>query len=100
PETNIRYGTAYLHILLNRYFGGVRDLMSREYCVVAAYNMGPNRFLRLYGKSNEEAIENINAMSAEVLYADLTRHLPLRETRYYVAKVRRVKEVFAELNQP
>ena len=27
PETNIRYGTAYLHILLNRYFGGVRDLM-------------------------------------------------------------------------
>ena len=100
PETNIRYGTAYLHILLNRYFGGVRDLMSREYCVVAAYNMGPNRFLRLFGKSNEEAVENINAMSAEDLYEDLTQRLPLRETRFYVAKVRRVKEVFAELGQP
>jgi membrane-bound lytic murein transglycosylase C len=100
PETNIRYGTAYLHILLNRYFGGVRDLMSREYCVVAAYNMGPNRFLRLYGKSSEEAIENINAMSAEDLYENLTNCLPLRETRFYVAKVRRVKEVFAELSRP
>ncbi|MDR2745071.1 MAG: transglycosylase SLT domain-containing protein [Desulfovibrio sp.] len=100
PETNIRYGTAYLHILLNRYFGGVRDLMSREYCVVAAYNMGPNRFLRLFGKSSEEAIENINAMSAEDLYEDLTKRQPLRETRFYVAKVRRMKEVFAELSQP
>ncbi|MDR2054727.1 MAG: transglycosylase SLT domain-containing protein [Desulfovibrio sp.] len=100
PETNIRYGTAYLHILLNRYFSGVRDLMSREYCVVAAYNMGPNRFLRLFGKNSEEAIENINAMSAEELYEDLTERLPLRETRFYVAKVRRVKEIFAELGQP
>ena len=62
--------------------------------------MGPNRFLRLFGKSNEEAVENINAMSAEDLYEDLTQRLPLRETRFYVAKVRRVKEVFAELGQP
>jgi membrane-bound lytic murein transglycosylase C len=99
PETNIRYGTAYLHILLNRYFGDVRDPASREYCVVAAYNMGPNRFLRLFGKSSEEAIENINAVSAEDLYANLTGQLPLRETRFYVAKVRRTKEVFAELGR-
>jgi membrane-bound lytic murein transglycosylase C len=91
PETNIRYGTAYLHILLTRYFSGVRNLVSREYCAVAAYNMGPNRFLRLYGKTDEEAVAKINEMSAEALYVDLTRALPLRETRFYVAKVRRMK---------
>lgn len=57
PEINIRYGTAYLHILLTRYFSGVHDPLAREYCAVAAYNMGPNRFLRLYGATNEEAVD-------------------------------------------
>ncbi len=44
PEINIRYGTAYLHILFNRYFQKVTDPVSREYCAIAAYNLGPNRF--------------------------------------------------------
>ena len=35
PETNIRYGTTYLHILLTRYFAGVHDPRAREYCAVA-----------------------------------------------------------------
>lgn len=97
PEVNIRYGTAYLHILLTRYFSGVRDPLAREYCVVAAYNMGPNRFLRIYGKTGEEAVERINAMTVEELYEDLTVRLPVRETRFYVAKVRRMKDQYAEL---
>lgn len=97
PEINIRYGTAYLHILLTRYFSGVRDPLAREYCAVAAYNMGPNRFLRLYGASNEEAVARINAMSPQALYEDLTLRLPVRETRFYVAKVQRMKGQFAEL---
>jgi membrane-bound lytic murein transglycosylase C len=100
PEINIRYGTAYLHILLSRYFGEVQNPDSREYCVIAAYNMGPNRFLRLFGKTPEEATENINAMGADELYTELTQRLPLRETRYYVAKVRRMKGTFAELRRP
>ncbi len=97
PEVNIRYGTTYLHILLTRYFAGVYDPRAREYCAVAAYNMGPNRFLRLYGKSNEEALEAINAMTAEELYEDLTRRLPVAETRAYVAKVARMKGHYATL---
>ncbi|MDE7241042.1 transglycosylase SLT domain-containing protein [Desulfovibrio sp.] len=95
PEINIRYGTAYLHILLTRYFQNVTDPLSREYCTVAAYNMGPNRFLRLYGATSEEAVARINAMSADELYEDLTRRLPVRETRAYVAKVRRMKHHYA-----
>ena len=97
PEVNIRYGTTYLHILLTRYFAGVEDELAREYCVVAAYNMGPNRFLRLYGATDAAAVARINTMSATELYADLTSRLPARETRFYVAKVRRMKDHYAAL---
>lgn len=97
PEINIRYGTAYLHILLTRYFQNVADPLAREYCAVAAYNMGPNRFLRLYGATCEEAVARINTMTADELYDNLTGCLPVRETRSYVAKVRRMKHHYSAL---
>lgn len=95
PEINIRYGTAYLHILNNRYFSQVRDSQVREACVIASYNLGPNRFLRLYGSNNQQAVQNINSMSPEEFHADLPRRLPVRETRFYVEKVRRMKQHYA-----
>ena len=97
PETNIRYGTTYLHILFTRYFAGVHDPRAREFCTVAAYNMGPNGFLRLYGKNMEEAIDAINAMTVEDFYRDLATRLPARETRFYVARVQRMKAQYASL---
>lgn len=97
PEINIRYGTAYLHILLNRYFANVRNRDAREACAIAAYNMGPNRFLRLYGSTPEQAVEKINNMSEEEFYDDLIKRLPVRETRYYVQKVRRMKNHYSSL---
>ena len=97
PETNIRYGTTYLHILFTRYFSGVHNPLAREYCAVAAYNMGPNRFLRLYGKTMEEAVDNINAMPVDAFYRDLATRLPARETRFYVARVQRMKAQYASL---
>ncbi len=97
PETNIRYGTTYLHILFTRYFAGVNDPRAREYCTVAAYNMGPNGFLRLYGKTMDEAINAINAMSVDDFYRDLATRLPARETRFYVARVQRMKAQYASL---
>ena len=97
PETNIRYGTTYLHILLTRYFAGVHDPRAREYCAVAAYNMGPNRFLRIFGDSPQQAVDAINALTAEQLYEDLTIRLPVAETRAYVAKVARMKGHYAAL---
>ena len=95
PEINIRYGTAYLHILNNRYFADVKDASIREACVIASYNMGPNGFLRLYGPTPGQAIGKINSMSAEEFHADLPRRLPVRETRFYVEKVRRMKQHYA-----
>lgn len=91
PEINIRYGTAYLHILFTRYFSKVSDPRSREYCAVAAYNMGPNGFLKIYGKNQEEAIANINSMSPDELFASFAYRLPQKETRSYVIKVRNAK---------
>lgn len=95
PEINIRYGTAYIHILMTRYFGGVRDALSRELCMLAAYNMGPNRLLRYFGRTQEEAVAAVNALSSEELYRVLTTELPVRETRRYVAKVSHYREVYA-----
>lgn len=95
PEINIRYGTAYLHILMTRYFQDVRDPVAREYCTVAAYNMGPNRFLRFWGATNADAVAHINSLSVTELYRKLTVELPVRETRYYVAKVQHMKTQFA-----
>ena len=40
PENNIQYGTAYLHLLEKRYLNDIRAPLSREYCVIAAYNTG------------------------------------------------------------
>ena len=97
PETNIRYGTTYLHILFTRYFSGVHNPLSREYCIIAAYNMGPNGFLKLYGKSLEEATDKINGMTAEELFRDLATRLPARETRYYLVRVQRMKAQYASL---
>jgi soluble lytic murein transglycosylase len=62
PEINIRYGTFYLHDLLNRYDGN-------EVAALAAYNAGPGNADQWGG-------------------ADLTLDgVPLEETRAYVAEV-------------
>lgn len=98
PEINIRYGTAYLHILESRYFAGVRDRSMREACVIAAYNMGPNGFLKLYGPTPELAVAAINSMGHDEFLADLQRRLPMRETRFYVEKVRKMKEHYSSLH--
>lgn len=95
PEINIRYGTAYLHILNNKYFQNVHDKQVREACVIAAYNMGPNGFLRLYGATPEQAVAKINSMGSDEFHEDLPRRLPMRETRFYVEKVKRMKQHYA-----
>lgn len=95
PETNIRYGAAYLHLLLNRHLAAVRDPLSREYCAVASYNLGPNRFLRVFSEDRDAAIAKLNAMTPEQVFHQLTTTLPFFETRAFVAKVTRTRDEFA-----
>ncbi len=87
PDLNILFGATYLHLLLTRHLGGVEDPLSRKYCALAAYNMGPGRLVRFFGSDRDDAIANINKLSAEEVYIKLTEVLPIAETRAYVSRV-------------
>ena len=95
PVTNIQYGVTYLHLLMQRHMSGVRDPLSREYCAVAAYNIGPNAVLKVFGASREEAFAAINAFTPIELYAALIERLPASETRAFLRKVMLTKSGLA-----
>jgi membrane-bound lytic murein transglycosylase C len=89
PEKNIQIGTAYLHLLYNRYFKGVKDPVSRLYCSIAAYNTGAGNvayaFTRTY--SVNKALPIINRMSASQVYDQMRKKLRYQEARNYIVKV-------------
>lgn len=87
PEDNIHYGAAYLHLLKARHFNKVKNPVSRELCVIAAYNCGPAHLLRTFGPNRAAALEEINSLTPEQLYEQLVSRLPSRETRQYLPKV-------------
>lgn len=97
PAVNIRYGTAYLHLLDRRYLGGIADGASREYCVIAAYNGGPGAVLRTFDRSSGRAVRIINGMAAGEVYDRLVSRLPSGETRRYLGKVLHAKKLFVNL---
>lgn len=87
PESNIEYGTTYLHLLTTRHFGEVKNPISRELCAIAAYNGGPNAVYRVFNRDKNKAVEQINRLSSEELYAKLLNGLSSQETRDYLPKV-------------
>ncbi|WP_171056105.1 lytic transglycosylase domain-containing protein [Paenibacillus sinopodophylli] len=70
PAQNINGGTKYLSLLLKKYNGN-------EHVALAAYNAGPGRVDRTGIKTNEQLIENLEALP--------------EETQRYVAKVLQAK---------
>ncbi len=94
PENNIRYGAAYLHLLMNKYLDGVADPLSREYCAIAAYNTGSGNVLRTFDRDRSRALSAINALPPLGLYQTLREKLPYAETRDYLAKVLDAKKDF------
>lgn len=96
PENNIRYGTAYLHLLLNRHFADIRHPNSRELCAIAAYNGGPTRVLRVFGTDRAQAVDAINGLQPQQVYERLIRYLPAAESRAYVDKVLASLESFSD----
>jgi len=87
PATNIKYGTTYLYLLLTRHLGKVETTLTREYLAIAAYNMGINAMFRTFAPTKDEAIDIINTMTPEEVYAYLQANMPARETRNYLKKV-------------
>ncbi len=94
PENNIQYGTAYLHLLNYKYLDGIQDPVSREYCVIAAYNTGAGNVLRTFDKDRDRAPKKINNLSPLEVFNTLRAKLPYQETRRYLAKVMDAKKSF------
>ena len=87
PENNIELGTAYLHVLTYSQLDDVTDLVSREYCVISAYNTGAGNVFKAFSKDQRTALQQINGMQPAALYDRLRTALPYPETRDYLAKV-------------
>lgn len=100
PETNIRYGTAYLKILFTRYLVGVKHPQSREYCVISAYNTGSGNVLKAFDKNRTTALQQINTKTPEEVYQRLRTALPYQETRNYLKKVTEAKRQFLVYKKP
>ncbi len=100
PDNNIQLGVAYLHLLYYKWFKKIKDPEARIWATIAAYNAGADSVIRSftgrYTKRNypsrfswrRHAMKKINKLSAEGLYQHLRRHLPAKETRDYIKKVR------------
>lgn len=94
PESNIEYGTTYLHLLTTRHFGEVKNPLSRELCIIAAYNGGPGAVYRVFSRNRDKAVQQINKLTPEQLYARLLTGLSSQETREYLPKVLTARNQF------
>jgi len=87
PEHNVELGTAFLNVLMFSQLDDVANQVSREYCVIAAYNTGAGNVLRTFSKNRTTALQQINELPPASLYDKLRTKLPYQETRNYLEKV-------------
>jgi membrane-bound lytic murein transglycosylase C len=93
-ENNIELGTAYLSVLSVSQLDKVTSPVSREYCVIAAYNTGPGNVTKAFAKDRTAAWNAINGMQPPEVYERLRTKLPYEETRQYVVKVVQSRKQF------
>ncbi|MCW8838288.1 MAG: transglycosylase SLT domain-containing protein [Thiovulaceae bacterium] len=91
-KNNIEMGSAYVHILLNRYLSKVKNPKNRELCAIAAYNTGSGNVLRSFHRNKDIAVSKINRLSPDAVYNHLRQRLPYKETRDYIKKVTMAKK--------
>jgi membrane-bound lytic murein transglycosylase C len=93
-EKNIELGTAYLGVLSYNQLETIGNTVSREYCVISAYNTGPGNVLRTFDKNQAEAVNRINRLEPPAVYEKLRTSLPYEETRHYIQKVVQYRKQF------
>ena len=96
-KNNIEMGTAYLHLLDSRYLDPIKDPVSREYCVIAAYNTGTGNVLKTFSRDRKKAADIINRMTPHEVYEKLRGSLSSQEARRYVLKVTEAKQRYVRL---
>ncbi|MDO9514869.1 MAG: murein transglycosylase domain-containing protein [Syntrophales bacterium] len=94
PENNIQYGTAYLYLLQYKYLNDIRDPVSKEYCVIAAYNAGAGDVLRTFDPDRDRASDRINDLNPLQVFTTLRTQLSKGEARRYLVKVMDAKKRF------
>lgn len=99
PEHNIELGTAYLNVLSFNELEKVANPVSRDYCVISAYNTGPGNVLRTFSRNQVAAINEINGLEPPALYDRLRSSLPHDETRQYLAKVVAYRKQFVAVTE-
>ncbi len=96
-QNNIELGIAYLNILSNKYLTGIYNPLSREYCVISAYNTGSGNVLKTFNKDRNKAKQIINTLAPNSVYIKLRQNLPYTETRNYLKKVVTAKKEFVHI---
>ena len=96
-RNNIELGVAYLNILNKKYLAGIYNPVSREYCVISAYNTGSGNVLKTFSKNRNRAKRTINALTPNRVYKKLRHNLPYVETRNYLKKVVTAKKEFVHI---
>ncbi|HEX5647270.1 MAG TPA: murein transglycosylase domain-containing protein [Nitrospira sp.] len=87
PENNIELGIAYLHVLSYDQLDQIENHVSREYCVISAYNTGSRNMYKAFSADSVDAVNRINGLEPPAVYDRLRTKLPYQETRDYLAKV-------------
>lgn len=87
PENNIELGVAYLNVLSYNQLEDIENTVSREYCVISAYNTGPRNVFKAFSSDSVAAINHINGLEPPAVYDRLRGNLPYQETREYLVKV-------------
>jgi membrane-bound lytic murein transglycosylase C len=96
-NNNIELGSAYLKIIDKKYLKGINNPISREYCVISAYNTGSGNVLKTFSSNRNWAKEIINSKKPSEVYNKLRSNLPYEETRRYLKKVVNYKKDFVNL---
>ena len=96
-SNNVELGSAYLSVLTFSQLEEVANPVSREYCVIAAYNTGPGNVFRTFSKTRETAVNEINSLEPGTLYEKLRTALPHEETRRYLATVTGYRKQFVSI---
>jgi membrane-bound lytic murein transglycosylase C len=96
-KNNIELGCAYLSLLNFKYLGNIQNRVSREYCVISAYNTGSGNVLRTFSKNRALAVKIINSKKPSQVYTKLKNSLPYKEARRYLIKVLNHKKEFVRL---
>lgn len=98
-DNNINMGTTYLHILFHKYLKNIKNLESRLYCVISAYNTGAGNVAKAFtGKTNiNKATAVINQMTPKEVYDTLLKKLPYDETKHYLQRVSKRMKAYRSL---